>query len=699
MSYEKTTIMAALSRIHSHELVLPDIQRDFVWQPERIYKLLDSILRGYPFGTLLFWNTRQRLQYREFSKDWDTDQSYAFQIKEDGQKGTVVLDGQQRLQSLYLSIHGSYEQQTLHFDLLSGADQLDLSELKYRFEFVPAGKAEDNNRQYQGQQYWVPLRDLANIPGPAQLALRTQQYLTLAGIEADSEAGQRLSQNLSNAFFRMRFEDLLNYYTVDKEYGEDGLRTSIDEILEIFVRVNSGGQVLSKSDLMFSLMQLHWEDAATHIASLRDELNNRGRFEFDKDFILKCALVCCGRGARYEVNKLRNLDTVRELKDAFPRLSDALIACVDWVVNTARFQDGRVLGSYNALIPFVYFLYLQPHQRAKGEGTKLAMSQALYLALMTRAFTRYADSRIDRLVQQILNPAHQVQTGEFPLQEICRLINEYEGHTSIDDWLLQNNVPLLMNIVEGGSLLPEGRRYYRAEYDHIFPKSKLMELRYPDEQVNHYANFRLISKHDNIWKSNQDPKPYFLCQPKVMPRYLIPARHLDYDQFPQFLEARREMIWERVRTFLGISTDQADPVAEMSDTEPPSRPGDVPHLSAVDDRVLIHRVLTRLPLPEGPRLLIRALWDAGEAGLSFAELATAASRTKRQLAGVTGALGKRITGTEGVAAAHPGVGIGLLFGIWREHGEWWYRLRPTFRQALAEDADLARLVLGSGGSR
>lgn len=551
MSYEKTNIMSVLNRIRDSNLVLPDIQRDFVWAPEQIYKLLDSILRDYPFGTLLFWNTKQRVQYREFIKEWSKGQSYTFQIKKEGQKGTLVLDGQQRLQSLYVAVHGSHENRILYFDVLSGIDNEDTSEIMYRSEFLMPHLAELRNQQRKRAEYWVPLKDIVGIPSPDLLTIRTQQYQAQAGVQAESDVGMRLSRNLSNVFWKLKAQEILNYYIIDKDYGDDGRKTGIDEILEIFVRVNSGGQVLTKSDLMFSLIQLHWEDATTSITQLLDDLNAKGRFEFDKDFVLKCALVCCGKGARYEVRKLRDETTLDSLQDSFPRLAKALVSCVDFVVNTARFQDGRILGSYNSLIPFIYFLYLQPNQMAKGEDTLLAMNQALYLALMTSGFSRYADSRIDYAVQHIFDPAHGSQPGVFPLGAIRRFIGEREGRDHIDDWLLQNNKSLLMNILEGGSLLPEGRRYYRPEYDHIFPKSKL-EGRYDQDDINHYANLRLISKHQNIWKSNQDPQPYFRDHPKAAQRYLIPTDYLEYEQFPQFLEERRRLIWDRLHQFLGI---------------------------------------------------------------------------------------------------------------------------------------------------
>ena len=568
MSYEKATIMAVLNRIHSGDLILPDIQRDFVWGTDRIYKLLDSILRSYPFGTLLFWNTKLRVQYREFIKDWADDRAYTFRIKEAGQPRTLVLDGQQRLQSLYIAVFGSYEQQMLYFDLLSGGHQQDVSELRFVCEFMSPARCDELNRNSGGQVYWVPLRDIVMIPDWSLLGVRTEDYQTKAGIAAASPEGIRLNSNLQTLFHTFRTGEVLNYFTQDKDCEGGKQPTPLDEILEIFVRVNSGGQVLSKSDLMFSLLQLHWPDAAAEIADLIDELNSKGRFEFDKDFVLKCALVCCGRGARYDVAKLRDDTTLTEIKTAFPKITNALINCVDFVVGTAKFRDGRILGSYNALIPFVYFYYLQPSQQVRQEAALVAMNQVLYLALMTSAFSRYSDNRVDHVVERILKPAQAAQPGVFPLGALCAYIDAQEHHGHIDNALLQRNVPLLMNILEGGSLLPEGRRHYRPEFDHIFPKSKLSRHGYSETQIGDFANFRLISKQRNIWKSNQDPKAYFSQQDGLMQYYLIPPEYLDYDQFPTFLEERRKLIWAQVCRFLGMGDGPSQPGGADDRTAP-----------------------------------------------------------------------------------------------------------------------------------
>lgn len=566
MSYEKAPILSTLSKIHNSELVLPAIQRDFVWHTERMVKLLDSIFRGYPFSTLLFWNTKQRIQYREFTKDWRSGQRYTFQIKQEGEKGTMVLDGQQRLQTLYLAIYGSYEQKILYFDILSGVEPDDLSQARYHFEFLSAGDAEELNQNNKGQQYWIPLRDLSDVDTRDKLVV-ADDYIKEAGVVKEAESGRRVVENIDLAITALQAEESLNYFTIDKNYGERGRTTGLDEILEIFVRVNSGGEVLSKSDLMFSLMQMLWEGAADAIAELTDRLNAKERYDFDKDFILKTALVCTNRGARYQVDKLRNEIYVKEIEQCFPRISEALVNCKDFIVSKARFLDDRILRSYNTLIPFVYFFYLQPNQQVKSEETLLRMNHALYLSLMTNLYSRFADNYIDQVVNNIFIPHNEKNPGQFPLDEYLAFLHSKQGRSQLDDWLLQNNISYLMNILEGGTRLPEGRRSRRPEVDHIFPNSKLQALGVPVDRINHYANFRLISQPENNWKRAQDPLPYFKANPKAAARYYIPSNLLAYEQYDQFLEKRKEKIWERLEQFFGHNSVSGNPDETTIETE------------------------------------------------------------------------------------------------------------------------------------
>jgi hypothetical protein len=565
MSYWNMTIATAIYKIRSDELVLPAIQRRFVWAPERMYSYFDSLMRGYPTGVLLFWNTTQRVQYRKFIKVDTPDLKLAYHIKDEGRRGTMVLDGQQRLQSLYLALEGGLDGRTFYFDVLgSGFDHPDTSEAKYRFQFLAEREAASRNERRKGSQFWISFHKVLECKDVAQRRQLVRWCIKYADISNTSEEAARLGENIEIAYSKLKAEPLLNHYTIDPNYGEDSDATPIEEILEIFVRINSGGQVLSRSDLMFSLMQLNWEDAGEYIDEVLDDINSTGNFDFDRDFVLRCALVCCGKGARFDVSKLRDTETIRQIEEQFPRVAHALAAFVDFLVSDAKILDRRILGSYSSVIPFVFFIFLQEDQELRGELVRRDIKNALYLSLMTSVFSRWSDSRIDGVIREVFNAPYSRLRGAFPLADFRAFVERREGRERIDDWLLQQNVTLLLNMLEGGTVLPLGRRRYRPEVDHIFPRSKLLQADFAADEADHFANFRLISKPDNIWKSDTDPRPYFEAHPGVAEHYLIPVELLDYERYPEFLLVRRKRIWNRVKEFLGLTEDEMPPVDRIA---------------------------------------------------------------------------------------------------------------------------------------
>jgi uncharacterized protein with ParB-like and HNH nuclease domain len=131
-----SSIVNLLNQIKQEEIVLPAIQRDFVWPEEKVLRLLDSIMRGYPIGIALLWETYLDLQYRKFGEAFHPGEIHDFKDNKRQKKLKLVLDGQQRLQSLYIALYGSYEGKSLYFDVLSGRESDDLAEEMYEFEFL-----------------------------------------------------------------------------------------------------------------------------------------------------------------------------------------------------------------------------------------------------------------------------------------------------------------------------------------------------------------------------------------------------------------------------------------------------------------------------------------------------------------------------------------------------------------------------------
>src|SRR6266550_3129469 len=106
-------IITLLNQVRSGEIVLPAIQRNFVWSRYRVSTLLDSIMRGYPVGIALLWETYADIPFRRFIQDYQPEAVHTFLDNKRKKKLKVVLDGQQRLQSLFVALYGSYDGEQL----------------------------------------------------------------------------------------------------------------------------------------------------------------------------------------------------------------------------------------------------------------------------------------------------------------------------------------------------------------------------------------------------------------------------------------------------------------------------------------------------------------------------------------------------------------------------------------------------------
>lgn len=173
MSYITLTIKDAIEKITNNKYVLPAIQREFVWEPEQIETLFDSIMQGYPVGTFLFWNVGKEqikdFDFYEFLRNYHEKNSV--HNKKIDLRGTnevtAVLDGQQRLTSIYIGLKGTYAkrqkhkkrnndnaypEKKLYLNLLSESEDIDK---KYDFRFlVPSEVKNDEN------SYWFEVGEI-----------------------------------------------------------------------------------------------------------------------------------------------------------------------------------------------------------------------------------------------------------------------------------------------------------------------------------------------------------------------------------------------------------------------------------------------------------------------------------------------------------------------------------------------------------
>jgi hypothetical protein len=361
MAYEKKSIRTIIDDVNCRRLYLPAIQRKYVWGDNQITRLMDSIMRGYPIGTFLFWKVKKdtinKKEYSmyEFIKDYHERDLYKnpaapqpFLIGSGDETLWAVLDGQQRLTSLYIALQGSmsrklpnkrwknddaFLKKELYFNLHSQADVDE--DISYEFRFMTPDDASKN----KDDSLWYLVKDILKY---------SQDELVTELIMSNGWGTDKIAmKNISLLHTRLVGAEIINYFEIEAD--------SIDSVLDIFVRVNSGGTVLSKSDLLFSTIVSHWDKARDEIDKLLSEINKMGEgFKFSNDFIMRTCLYVLDMSVTLKVETFKK-DSVIKIRDNWDSIKNAIKHTVS-VLNDFGFNSENIL-SYVAVSPMVYYLY------------------------------------------------------------------------------------------------------------------------------------------------------------------------------------------------------------------------------------------------------------------------------------------------------------------------------------------------------
>ncbi len=568
-------LLQLLIAIRDKKIVLPDIQRKFVWGEEQIYLFCDSFFRGYPFGGFLFWrvigseNHDKNPIYRYFMNRFSQEDPLmnGIDLKHREEK-IFVLDGQQRLQSSYLSFLGAYAGKELYFDIMTGNHDYDKEHnIEYyvrfftepdlkKFYAIPAGHG----------RKMIRIKDFIELDHQSmdRFAERIIEELNVGEnheAEKRHDTRYKAKYKIQAIWAALRDSKKVQTYTIDSSINDSSDATSISEVAEIFVRVNSGGTRLSKSELIFTLLKSRWKEARTEFQKLSDELNSRGEFQTDTDFIIRALMIFSGYHPRLDIVKMRDEDIMLKFKEIFPRAKQALQSTFDFLTSPSggAIRTYRLLTSgqradrgYNVLLPLSLFLYLRPTQEIP-ESQRRCLRRYLYITIFSRYLVVYVESHLHKL-SNIVRLNKNNGKDQFPILDIISTIKEWNHFSDISDFFnAHTSLDPLLNVIHRGSedfkTLNSRNSPHR---DHIFPYSKLKSLNIPDHKINHYANMRLLGQIANILKSDEDPVTALATYSEDLLEedYLIPKQFLDYEKYDMFLEKRIEMIKQRVNKWL-----------------------------------------------------------------------------------------------------------------------------------------------------
>jgi hypothetical protein len=582
MSFERPiTIREAIDNIHRKEYLLPAIQREFVWDDDQIVRLFDSLMRGYPIGSFLFWKVEKdrskRFQFYEFIRNYhQRDCKHNPKADISGEEAiTAVLDGQQRLTALYLGLRGTlarkmpmkrwnnpdaYPQKVLSLDLLAPPDD---PQMEYDFRFVAPEMCGDPNIQ-EYNAFWFKVGDVLSFRDMSEI----NEYLIDKGLTTldDKEQAKRASRTLFKLYELIHKTEVINYYLEKDE--------RLDKVLNVFIRVNSGGTELDYSDLLLSIATAQWQekDAREEIHGLVDDLNQIGEgFNFDKDFILKCCLVICDfPDIAFKVDNFDS-ENMSKIEARWDNIKESIQLAVLLLSSLGFNRD--TLTSNNAVIPIAYYLNKIGNPANYEVSARYADDRArilkwLTMSLLKRTFGAHPDN--------VLRPVRQViseNNNGFPLDAI---VEKFKG-TAQTLTFTEDELEALLDYRWGQKytfvvlalLHPTLDFRNRFHIDHIHPRSifttrRLRERGILEDKLEYYIsrrdllpNLQLLEGLPNQEKSAKDFSDWVAQEypdPAQRQDYLrkhhIPDTNLAFRGFPLFFDLREERLLEELRKIL-----------------------------------------------------------------------------------------------------------------------------------------------------
>ncbi|WP_458012802.1 GmrSD restriction endonuclease domain-containing protein [Candidatus Solincola sp.] len=554
------------------EIGLPDIQRPFVWPASKVRDLFDSMYRGYPIGYLLFWENG-------FSDDHRT-------IGVDGKQKVpllLIVDGQQRLTSLYAVIKGVP---------IIGKD---FRKNYIRIAFKPSEeKFEVTNPAIEKDAEWIP--DISEIWKPTTSSFSFVKNF-LQRLKSKRDVLEVEEDKIAQAIGRL--EKLMDYPLTALEVSSS---VDEDQVAEIFVRINSKGTPLNQADFILTLMSVFWDEGRAELEDFcrrsKSPPTDGGPSPFNHylrpnpDQLLRVSVALGFRRARlehvYSLLRGKDLQTKQFSSEQRDRQFEVLrqaqayaLNLLHWhdffkVIKCAGYPSDKVISSQTAIL-YTYALWLIGKRDFKVHDHELRklMARWFFMASLTGRYTDSPETRMEQdmaLLAGLSTPEGFIETLDQQINVVLTndfwdvtLPNQLETASPISTGqfayfaalCLLDAKALYSNMKVSQLLDPTVNPKKEAlERHHLFPRDYLKSIGITDKRlVNQVANYTLLEWKDNIDISNMSPREYV---PKMEQRFpenelkemykwhALPDRWYEMD-FKQFLEERRKRMAQVIR--------------------------------------------------------------------------------------------------------------------------------------------------------
>ncbi len=515
-------ISTILDHIDSGHMALPEFQRGYVWNRDQVRGLFDSLYRRHPVGGLLVWATESKTAAHR------GEGALAAGVVK------LLLDGQQRMTSLYGVVRGKAPK---FFDGNARA----FTGLRFHmetetFEFYQPMKMKDD-------PLWTDVTELMQT-GPAGLGA----FVTR--LTEQPELAAKVGDYVG------RLSGLLGIVEVDLHVEEvTGADKSLDVVVNIFNRVNSGGTKLSKGDLALAKISAEWPEGRDAMKGRLKEWNKAG-YDFTLDWLLRSVNTVLTGEAKFQYLHEKS---ATEVQDALARATKHIDTSLNFIGGRLGLDHDQVFfGRFGVPVMVRYLDQRQAKQRG-AMGAK-ECDKLLFWFVQAAMWGRFSGST-ESFIDQDLAALEGDDGGLDRLLEQLRLwhggLRAEPGHFT--GWSVGARFyPVLYLLTRMGEARDWGSglalkagllgKMSSLEVHHIFPKSQLYKCKYRRPEVNALANFCFQTKDTNLEISDRLPEEYFPKfeerRPGGLASQWIPMDPALWkmERFRDFLEARKELL-------------------------------------------------------------------------------------------------------------------------------------------------------------
>lgn len=506
MMSDPITIKKLIDRISSGDIRIPAFQRNYVWEPDQVSFLLDSIYKEFPIGTVILWKTDNRLT---------SEKQLGFFELPDPQKDypvNYVLDGQQRLTSLF------------------SVFQTELKPVSDEWVDIYFDMAAEENIQ---ESLFLALED-SEVDSTRHFPVKTL---------FDSVAYRIATKNLSNDLVVKidKLQDKFKSYLIPNETFETDDR---NKVAIVFERINRAGTELNIFELLSAWSWSDQFDLVDKFEVLQEKITDHGFDEFcnDRDLQLKtCAGIISGRTTPKSIMDLKG----DEIRDRFDEIERGILGALDFLKREANVKHYKMIPFPSLLVPLsAYFATNKVEGMSYSPKQKAVILKWFWRALFNRRYSSDVNERQAADIVSMLGlKADENYDFKFPKDDIkfdFAKSNFSSGNANSKILILTLNSVTPYSLLSGAKIDLDKvlKKASKHEYHHIFPKKYLERLGIYQSEINSLANICFLTRADNNAIKDANPAAYgaridLARKDEYLASALVPKdfEKLDYKEF------------------------------------------------------------------------------------------------------------------------------------------------------------------------